>query len=113
MEEGANEGCPLSATQSALVLGKGLRPLDVAMEARARKRLLGVTVDSSDDGVGGETHLIGYIDDVGKAASHVDVLFFFKGFNCLEQSLGIFRNQSKTRILVSTNGICSLTNIER
>ena len=35
MAEGANQGCPLSATLAALVLGEVLRPLGAVLEARA------------------------------------------------------------------------------
>ena len=54
--------------------------LDVAMKARAGQKFPEATVDTStsNDGAGGETHLIGYIlDDVGGATPHIDILFFF------------------------------------
>ena len=53
MAEGANQGCPLSATLAALVLGEVLRPLDVAMKTRACKRFLAAASDASDGGAGG------------------------------------------------------------
>ena len=72
--EGANQGCLLSAILATLILGQVLRPLDMEMKARARKRFLAVAGDTSDDGAGGETHPMGYIDDVGAATPHEDVL---------------------------------------
>ena len=77
-EDKANQGCPLSATLVAIVLGEILRPLDAALKAKAQQRFLASRVDTSDDGAGGGTHPIGYIDDVGAATPRVDVLFFFK-----------------------------------
>ena len=110
MAEGAIQGCPLSATLTALVLGDVLRPLDVAMKARACKIFVAAPGDTSDDGAGGETHPMGYIDDVGAATPHEDVLFFLEEFNRLGRPL--YLNPSKTRILISTSGECSLSKIE-
>ena len=70
-------------------------------------------VDTSNDGAGGETHPMGYIDDVGAATPHVNDLFFSKEFNRLGRPLGLYLNPSKTRILISKSGTSSLTSIER
>ena len=73
MEEGANQGCQLLATPSALILGEVLRPLDAALKTRAQQRFIASRVDTSDDGAGDETHPMGYIDDVGAAIPHVNI----------------------------------------
>ena len=112
MAERANQGCPLSATLAALVLGEVLCSLDTALKARARKRSAGSAVDTSSDGAGGKTCPMGYIDDVGAATPHVNVVFFFKKFNRLGKPFGLYLNPSKTRILISTSGQCSLSYIE-
>ena len=83
MEEGANQGCPLLTSLAALVLGKVLRPLNVALTARTRRQFLNTMVDTQDNGVGGETHPMGYIDDVGAATPLANVIFFFEDFNRL------------------------------
>ena len=111
--EGGNQCCPLSTTLAALVLGEVLRPLDAALKTRAQKQLADSAVDISDDGAGGETHPMGYIDNVGAATPHVDVLFFFEEFNRLGRAFGLYLNPSKTRILISTSGKCSLSCIEQ
>ena len=113
MKEGGNQGCPLSATLAALVLGEVLCSLDTAMKVRAQRQSADSTVDTSDDGVGGENHPMGYIDDVGAATSHIDVLFFLEEFNRLGKPSGLYLNPSKTRILISTSSRCSLSCIER
>ena len=108
-----NQGCLLSSALAALMLGEVLRPLDVVLKARARKRSADSAVDISDDGAGRETHPMGYIDDVGAATSHIDVLFFLEEFNRLGKPSGLYLNPSKTRILISTSSRCSLSCIER
>ena len=55
---------------------------------------------------------MGYIDDVGAATPHEDVLFFFEEFNHLGPPFGLYLNPSKTRILILTSGECSLSKIE-
>ncbi|KAL7524723.1 hypothetical protein ACHAXR_000688, partial [Thalassiosira sp. AJA248-18] len=74
MEECADQGCPLSATPAALVLNEILRPLDAKLKARAKQRM--DNGNAMDDGCGGETHPMGYIDDCGSAVVHADALFF-------------------------------------
>ena len=113
MAEGVNQGCLLSATLAALVLGEVLRPLGMAMKARARKRFSETAIDNSDgDGAGGDTHLIGYINDLGAENPNVDVLSFFEEFNHPGRPFGLYLNPSKKRILISTSGACSLSRIE-
>ena len=70
-------------------------------------------VDTSDNGAADETHPMGYIDDVGAATPHVDVPFFLEEFNRLGRPFGLYLNPSKTRILISTSGTCSLSSIEK
>ena len=111
MVEGENQGCPLSATLAALVFGEVLCPLDDALKARARKRWADSAVDISDDGGGSKTHPMGYIDDVGAATHHVDVIFFFEEFNRLGKPFGLYLNPSKTRVLISTRWKCPLSYI--
>ena len=53
------------------------------MKATVRKRFSETAIDNSGDRAGGETHSMGYIDDVGAATPHVDVLFFSEEFNRL------------------------------
>ena len=97
---------------ATLVLGEVLRPLDMAMKVRARKRFSETAIDNSDDVAEDETHPMGYIDNVGASPPHVDVLFPFEEFNHLGRPFGLYFNPSKTRILVSTSGECSLSGIK-
>ena len=88
-------GLPTFGYLAALVLGEVLRPLDMAMKVRAHKRFSETAIDNSDDGAEDETHPMGYIDNVGAAIPHVDVLFFFEEFNHLGRPFGLYLNPSR------------------
>ncbi|KAL7523043.1 hypothetical protein ACHAXR_000004, partial [Thalassiosira sp. AJA248-18] len=66
-----------------------------------------------DDGCGGETHPMGYIDDCGSAVVHTDALFFLREFERLAKIHGFSLNSLKTRLLTSTNGTSAIDAIER
>mmetsp|Transcript_18973 Transcript_18973/g.34190 ORF Transcript_18973/g.34190 Transcript_18973/m.34190 type:complete len:1170 (+) Transcript_18973:5063-8572(+) len=102
MEEGVNQGCPLSSLFATLVLLRVLRPLNRLMQDRASERLL--RNDPGDDGHGSITHMFGYLDDVTTLVPLHDLLFFCESFNEIGAPLGCFLNPEKTRILTSTNG---------
>ena len=111
MEEGFNQGCPLSAIFAAIVLNEVLSELDRLLTERAEERLrLG---DKGDDGYGSRTHLSGYVDDVGAVVPVVDVKFFLETFDKLAQRFGCFLNVCKTRILTSCTGQSILPQLRR
>ena len=111
MEEGVNQGCPLSYILAALVLHEVLAPINAKLTARAFVRYH--NNDKGDDGHGGQTHIMGYIDDVGTAIPHADSFFFCREFERTGPALGCHLNRSKTRILASTNGESALPSIVR
>ena len=102
MKEGVNQGCPLSSIFAALVLNTILKPLDKALQDRAKTRLL--LGDSGDDGQGSITHLLAYVDDNNALVPHQDIKFCIEKFEELAAPLGCKLNPSKTRILTSCNG---------
>ena len=62
MEEGSTQGCPLSPILASLVIVRLLQPINKALRLRAAERLAnGIT---HDDGKGGITNLLGFIDDI-------------------------------------------------
>ena len=62
MEEGSTQGCPLSPILASLVVVRLLQPINNALRQRAVERLAnGIT---HDDGRGGITNLLGFIDDI-------------------------------------------------
>ena len=111
MKEGVNQGCPLSSTLAALVLNEILFPLTAKLKARAQQRLR--SGNFGDDGSGGETNPLGYIDDCGAAVYVADVLFFLEEFDRLGKPSGCHLNFDKTRIMTSTNGSSSIPSIRR
>ena len=102
MEEGVNQGCPLSFIFAAFILNEILVPLDKIMQARtaARERTCG----PGDDGYGGRTHQMGFVDNLGSSVILEDCLFYLQKFDELAKPFGCFMNKCKTRILTSCNG---------
>ena len=77
MQEGVNQGCPLSSTLAALVLHEILLPLSVKLNARAEaRRRVG---NLSDDKLGGISNVMAYVDNSSVAIPIEGLLFFFSG----------------------------------
>jgi hypothetical protein len=102
MEEGVSQGCPLSPIFASLVVSTLLQPLDIELRERATTRLR--NGDPGDDGLGGITHLLGYVDDVSACVPLKDLQFLCDRFATIGAPLGCFVNPMKTRILTSTSG---------
>ena len=97
-----NERCPLSPILASLVVVRLLQPINNALRQRAAERLAnGIT---HDDGRGGITNLLGFIDDISTVVPLEDLLFLCQQFRDRGLSLGCFINPDKRRILTSTNG---------
>ncbi len=73
MEEGVSQGCPLSPIFASLVVAKLLQPLDIELHERAATRLQ--NGNPGDDGFGGITHLLGYVNDVSACVPLEDLQF--------------------------------------
>ena len=102
MEEGVNQGCPLSPIFATLVLHRVLQPLDEQLRERATERLR--NRDKGDDGFGSIAHLLAYMDDISSTVHHHDVQFFCPEIEKLGLARGCFINPQKTRILTSCSG---------
>ena len=90
-----------------------LKPLDAALKAQAYTRYLGNNLDSGNNDTGGESHLMGCIDDCGVVIPQKDVLLLSDEFNLPTKPLGYHLNPYKKRILISTSELSSLPEIER
>ena len=90
MEEGVSQGCPLSPIFASLVVACLLKPLDKLLRARATHRLK--NGNPGDDGAGGITHLLGFVDDVSACVFLADLKFLCDHFNTLGKPLGCFIN---------------------
>ena len=102
MEDGVNQGCPLSPIFATLVLHRVLQPLAKALEQRAHDRLINGI--AGDDGFGSLAHLFAYMDDISSTVAHEDIEFFCTEIERLGLSRGCIVNPSKTRILTSCSG---------
>jgi hypothetical protein len=102
MEEGVNQGCPLSPILATLVLHRVLEPLDKQLRQRAADRLS--QGDEGDDGFGSIAHLLAYMDDISSTVHHDDIKVFCTEIEKLGKSRGCFLNPQKTRILTSCSG---------
>ena len=91
---------------AALVLNEVLVPLNSKLKARARAQFAAGKL--GDDEMGGETHIMGYIDDCGAMVPHVDLAFFLRGFEALATPLVCHITRIKTRIMASTSGCSAL-----
>ena len=91
-----------------------LKPLVKLLRARAAHRLK--NGNPGDDGAGGITHLLGFVDNVSVCCVFLaDLEFLYDHFNTLSKPLGCFINPMKTRILTSTSGhspLNTLSNLE-
>jgi hypothetical protein len=86
-----------------------LQPINNALCQQAAERLAnGIT---HDDGRGGITNLLGFIDDISTVVPLEDLLFLCQQFRDHGLSLGCFINPDKTRILTSTNGTSPISTI--
>ena len=97
MQEGVNQGCPLSSTIAALLLNEILLPLTAKLKAS----------------LGRETDPMAYIDDCRANVYVEDVWFFLEEFNRLGGPLGCHLNFDKTHIMPSTNGTLGVPSIRR
>jgi hypothetical protein len=102
MEDGVNQGCPLSPIFATLVLHRILQPLDKALKERAQARVL--SGDLGDDGFGSIAHLLAYMDDISSTVAYDDIEFFCTEIERLGLSRGCIVNPQKTRILTSCSG---------
>ena len=101
MQEGVNQGCPLSSTFAALVMNRVFQPLDSILRQRANDRLL--TGDPGNDGFGSITHLFAWVDDISATVPHEDISTFLHHLNHDGHQRGCYINPHKSRILTSCN----------
>ena len=102
MEEGVNQGCPLSSIFAALVFHRVLAPLQASLNERANDRVL--NGDYGDDSNGSISIITAFVDDNSNVIPLEDIEFFFSKLHELAPPRGCRLNSFKTRILTSTNG---------
>ena len=103
MREGVSQGCPLSPLFASFVVANLIKPIDSLLRDRAAARL--ASGDPGDDGFGGISHLLGYVDDISSCVYLPDLPFLCDTLKTNGDKLGCFINPSKTRILTSCIGV--------
>jgi hypothetical protein len=102
-------GMTLSPILVSLVVVCLLEPISNALRQRAAERLANRI--THNDGRGGITTLLCFIDDISTVVPLEDLLFLYQQFKDCGISLGCFINHDKTRILTSTNGTSPIPTI--
>ena len=111
INEGLNQGCPLSSILAALVLHSILDPITKKLHARACDRRF--KLRPMDDNIGGESTPVSFVDDCNIAIHVEDLFFFFVEWHKLAPQRGVKLNVTKTSIMTSTNGHSALPSIAR
>jgi hypothetical protein len=73
MEEGVSQGCLLSPLLASFVVARLLEPIALQLHSRAAARL--ASADSGDDGNGGVSHLLSFVDDISSCIYLQDLPF--------------------------------------
>ena len=108
VREGFSQGCPLSPILAAIVLNYILKQVDAKLHAKAARR----PKKSSDDGLGGRTISLAYVDDANFLVPLEDVKDLLTTFREIAEPLGAIMNTEKTRIMTSTSGTSILSQLE-
>jgi hypothetical protein len=109
MEEGTSQGCPLSPLFASFVVARLLEPIDKLLRERAGACL--ATGDKGDDGQGGISHLLSFVDDNSSCVYLPDFDLFCEQVRSRGASIGCFVNPHKTRVLTSCNGTSILSTL--
>jgi len=102
MEEGTSQGCPLSPLSASFVVARLLEPIDCLLRERAATRL--TNGDTGDDGQGGVSQLLSFVDDISSCVYLPDLHFLCAQVRSCGASIGCFVYPHKTRVLTSCNG---------
>jgi hypothetical protein len=102
MKEGFSQGCPLSPLFASFVVACLIEPIDKLLRDCAAERLH--NGDPGDDGFGGISHLLGYVDDISSCVYLPDLQFLCNTLKRNGDQVGCFINPFKTRILTSCSG---------
>ncbi len=68
MEEGTSQGCPLSPLFASFVVAQLLEPIDGLLRKSAANCL--TTGNTGNDGQGGISHLLSFVDDIAVPSRH-------------------------------------------
>jgi hypothetical protein len=106
MEEGTSQGCPLSPLFASFLVARLLEPIDKLLRERAGACL--ATGNKGNDGQGGISHLLSFVDDISSCVNLPDFDLLCEQVRSCGASIGCFVNPHKTRVLTSCNGMSIL-----
>ena len=95
MEEGTSQGCPLSPLFASFVVVQLLEPIDGLLQQRTAECL--ATGDTGNDGQGGISHLLSFVDDISSCLYLPDLHFLCEQVHSLGASIECFINPHKTK----------------
>ena len=93
MEEGTSQGCPLSPLFASFVVARLFQPIDGLLRDRAAARL--TAGNTGDDGQGGISHLLSFVDDTSSCVYLPDFQFLCEQVRSRGASIGHFVNPQK------------------
>jgi len=99
VEEATSQGRPLSPLFASFVIARLLKPIDCLLRECAATCL--ANGDTGDDGQGGISHLLSFVDDISSCAYLPDLHFLCEQVRSCGASIGCFVNPHITRVLTS------------
>jgi len=93
---------PTLTSLSSFVIARLHKPIDRLLREHAANRL--ANGDTGDDGQGGISHLLSFVDDILSCVYLPDLHFLCEQVRSHGASIGCFVNPHKTRVLTSCNG---------
>jgi hypothetical protein len=106
MKEGVSQGCSLSPLFASFVVARLLQPIDSLLRKQAAAQL--ASGNPGDDGYGGISHLLGYVNEISSCVFLPNLPFICNTLKTIGAYIGCFVNSSKIRILTSCNGTSTL-----
>jgi len=101
-EEGTSQRCPFSPLFASFIVARLLEPTNGVLREHAVTHL--ANGDTGNDGQGGISHLLSFVDNISSCVYLPDLHFLCAQVRSRGATIGCFVNPHKTRVLTSCNG---------